>query len=121
MNLLDGVLIREGEITFAQIGDVKMPVDASANHQTGTKIVLGVRPEHLSVAPENSENAALPMNVDIVEPTGAESHVYGRFGGKQIIAAFSGRSPLGTGDVIKLTAPPQFLHLFERETGNRIN
>jgi multiple sugar transport system ATP-binding protein len=121
MNLLDGVLIREGEMTFAQIGDVKILVNAPANHQTGTKIVLGVRPEHLSVAPENSENAALPVDVDIVEPTGAESHVYGRFGNNQIITAFSGRSPLRTGDVIKLTAPPQFLHLFERETGTRIN
>lgn len=52
---------------------------ARLSSRTGHPIVLGVRPEHL--APESSEHGRLELEVDLVEPMGAETFLYGHTAG----------------------------------------
>ena len=118
MNLLNGVLVREGEAAFAQIEGAKIPLAASVKGASGTEIVLGVRPEHLLV---DSGDASFRLDVKLVEPTGAESHIYGRCGDADMIVAVSGRSLFAPGDTVPLSAKPELLHLFAKETGARLS
>ncbi|PZM15930.1 ABC transporter ATP-binding protein [Rhizobium tubonense] len=120
MNLLDGILVRDGDRAVAQIDGVEITVSASTAAPSGTRIVLGVRPEHLMVDAGNQGEGCLRFQVSLVEPTGAESHIYGRCGYTDMIVALSGRSLLSAGDTVQLSANKEQLHLFEKETGRRI-
>ncbi len=120
MNLLDGVLVRDGDKAFAQIDGTRIALDRSIDAASGTAIVLGVRPEHLSLQPAPAAEGQFQFQVDLIEPTGAESHVYGRCGGVPMILALAGRSPLGPGDTVQLAARPELLHVFDKTTGNRL-
>ena len=121
MNLFDGILVREGEEAFAEIEGMCIPIDLSAKLAAGTKIVLGVRPEHLSIDNAELSTGCFVLDVGIVEPTGAESHIYGKFGTSDMIVALSGRSALKSGETVRFTAAPEMLHIFDKETGQRIS
>jgi len=118
MNLFDGTLVREGEKAFAQIGETRLAVPATIPLPAGAPIVIGIRPEHLTVAGE--EGGTLPFTVDLVEPTGAESHIYGRFDHQPMILALSGRSSVVPDQILHLSALPGLVHVFDKNTGQRI-
>jgi multiple sugar transport system ATP-binding protein len=71
MNLLDGILLREADGAFAQIDGMKIPVSAWVKGSSGTSIVVGVRPEHLSLETGNASKAQFRFHVNMVEPDGA--------------------------------------------------
>ncbi len=120
MNLFDGVLAREGDKVFADIEGARIALPAAVEAASGTRIVLGVRPEHLSLGNSGSDEGTFPFEVSLIEPTGAESHIYGRSGGTDMILAMAGRSPLDAGDRVRLSADPALLHLFDKQTGKRL-
>ena len=62
----------------------------------------------------------MPLTVQVVEPTGSETQVYGRLGTLPILGAFRERVSAGPGDPIAVTADPALIHLFDRETGARL-
>jgi multiple sugar transport system ATP-binding protein len=121
MNLFDGIFAREGNNAFAQIEGMRIPLDPSVSAAAGARIVVGVRPEHLSVCSSESADGCFVLEAGIVEPTGAESHIYGKFGTTDMIVALSGRSALRTGEIVRLDAAPELLHVFDKETGQRMN
>ena len=69
---------------------------------------------------EDGEGDTLPVTVNLVEPTGAESHLYGRFKDNAIVAAIAGRCPLQPGETAHLRLDPKHLHVFETAGGQRI-
>ncbi|WP_275791260.1 ABC transporter ATP-binding protein [Pararhizobium gei] len=121
MNLLDGTLIRDGGRTYAKIAGADIPIDGPIDAATGTSIVLGVRPEHMSIDTGNGDTNSFPFEIDLVEPTGAESHIYGRCDKSPMIFAMPGRSQFGGGDSVRLTADPGTLHIFDKMSGQRIS
>jgi multiple sugar transport system ATP-binding protein len=121
MNLFDGILAREGEHAFCLIEGRRIPLDPVLRAPADARIVVGVRPEHLQVEHSGSGSGDFVVDVGIVEPTGAESHIYGKFGNSDMIVALSGRSFLKTGERIKLRAAPELLHIFDKDTGKRMN
>ncbi|MEO6301281.1 MAG: sn-glycerol-3-phosphate ABC transporter ATP-binding protein UgpC [Paracoccaceae bacterium] len=58
----------------------------------GSKVILGIRPEHFSrYAPEmkdRSGTGSLIAEVEVVEPTGAETMAVLRIGGKEVVGRF---------------------------------
>lgn len=79
------------------------------------KVKLGVRPEHLILADDG-----LPMQVKVVEPTGAETLVFLRFDGQDVTAVFRERHAFEPGQTIHLKPDPDHLHIFDAETGARL-
>jgi multiple sugar transport system ATP-binding protein len=106
MNLLMADLA-DGKIT---IGDQTLPGPAASG-----KVKLGVRPEHLILTPDG-----LPMQVKVVEPTGAETMVFLRFEGQDVTAVFRERHSFAPGETIHLKPDPDHLHVFDAETGQRL-
>ncbi|TNC51639.1 sn-glycerol-3-phosphate ABC transporter ATP-binding protein UgpC [Rubellimicrobium rubrum] len=78
-------------------------------------VLLGVRPEHLVPGP-----GGLPAQIITVEPTGSETHVTARLGGQDVVGAFRERITGRPGDVLSLRPHPAALHLFDADTGERL-
>ncbi|RMC33256.1 sn-glycerol-3-phosphate import ATP-binding protein UgpC [Paracoccus alkanivorans] len=76
---------------------------------------IGIRPEDLILA----EDGPIEMTVIAVEELGAQRLVHGRTGGEAITIALPSDSPLG--DTLKLGFERKNLHLFNRESGNRVD
>src|SRR5258708_19139678 len=65
-----------------RLGDgVAIPVPGDARVANGQKVVFGTRPEHLALA---AGSDGLPATVVVVEPTGADTQVFAKFGGTEL-------------------------------------
>ena len=97
--------------------DTKLP-------ETGRKVYVGIRPEHLS--PVQDLNADLKLAVEAVETLGADTLAHGRLAdaggtGGEMVARLPGTSAVKPGDVLPLAIEPGMAHLFDRESGKRIS
>ena len=79
------------------------------------KVRLGVRPEHLMLAEDG-----IPMQVKVVEPTGAETMVFLRFEGQDVTAVFRERHSFAPGETIHLKPDPNNIHVFDADSGQRL-
>ncbi|MBU3030559.1 sn-glycerol-3-phosphate import ATP-binding protein UgpC [Paracoccus marinaquae] len=76
---------------------------------------IGIRPEDLSIA----ANGPIEMEVTAVEELGAQRLVHGLTGGEAITITLPPDAPLS--ETLRLGFDRGNLHLFQRETGARIN
>jgi multiple sugar transport system ATP-binding protein len=116
MNFIPGVVRRGGageQVEFADGTRLPAPRGARAAAE-GQRVVYGVRPEHLAVAPEGQ---GLKTGVMVVEPTGANTEVYSRFGQAELISIFRERHDFKAGDSLHLVPDHEHTHLFDAESG----
>jgi multiple sugar transport system ATP-binding protein len=107
MNLLSGNL---------SDGMVKIGDQFFAGPSGSCKVKLGVRPEHLILAKEGG----LPMQVKVVEPTGAETMVFLRYEGQDVTAIFRERHTFESGQTIHLIPDQDHLHVFDDKSGAQL-
>jgi multiple sugar transport system ATP-binding protein len=87
---------------------------------TGAKVVLGLRPEHLTNAWTEQDRGALaplPLKVEIAEPLGADTLIFSRIGEREIVCRVTPEAGAATGANITLQANMNHMHLFEPESG----
>jgi multiple sugar transport system ATP-binding protein len=111
MNLLPAI-IKGGK---AVIGDLALPLPKGLKIEDGRKVTYGVRPEHIDIATDGFET-----KVSVVEPTGSETLVFIRHGETDLTALFRERHVIRPGDTIKLKPRAELVHIFDGETGKRI-
>jgi sn-glycerol 3-phosphate transport system ATP-binding protein len=83
--------------------------------------ILGVRPEHLE--PCGAGDAQVAIHVDLVEPLGADTLVYGHEGGNAETARIVVRLPAASAvpqGTLPLRYAPSNAHWFDASTGKRI-
>lgn len=88
-------------------------VALTTHQEIGRKILLGIRPEHLSVA---SEGPTLDVKIRVLEPTGAETHVTCDGPGATVLAALRDRTDARVGDTLRLNLPIDRCHIFCADT-----
>jgi len=113
MNFLDGIAGR-GEVRVPELGDLALPTDIDLP-APGQKVLVGLRPEHLSV----SEGGGL--KIDLLEHLGGVSFVYltTPSGMRLIAEARNGRAVReGQSASISLDANPAFF--FDPKSGRRL-
>jgi len=81
--------------------------------------LLGVRPEHLEPCAESE--AMLNLEVDLIEPLGADTLVYGRLAGGARIAARLHGSMVARVGKLPLRYDPARAHYFDPASGARID
>ena len=116
MNCLKGTLRLNGKAEFEGPGGVTLPVSSAPRGSDGRPAVYGIRPEHFVIADDGVE-----VEVQVVEPTGSETQVIAKLGGKEITAVFRERHQFKPGDKIRLKPDPSLVHLFDEATGKRMN
>jgi len=92
---------------------------AAAKQGSVSRAVLGIRPEHLSIGPEG----LLAAKVTVVEALGHERHVICRLDDGQmvIVRQPSADTAPSEGETLRLSADAAHVHLFDAETGRRID
>jgi multiple sugar transport system ATP-binding protein len=92
-----------------------LPLGPKARPPAGTRAVYGIRPEHLVLDPEG-----VPFSIEIVEPTGSETHAQGKLGRHPFAGLFRERIDLAPGETIRVAPRPGTVHLFEAASALRI-
>ena len=93
-----------------------LPTGGSANGAARDKVVYGVRPEHWRLAGDG-----VAAEVIVVEPTGSETQVVARLGETKITCAFRERITARPGERIGIAPDTAVVHLFDEDTGARLN
>ncbi len=118
MNILPGTIGTQDGATWVEIADgLRLPVPATYAALAGQKVVFGIRPEHTLLA---DAATGIPLEVEVVEPTGANIQVYAKVGGAHLCAIFTDRHEFRPGDTIHLAFPEAKIHLFDASSGARI-
>lgn len=113
MNLIEAEVIDTHLVRFVD-GQQLMLV---SSQPVGTRLMVGIRPEHLCVA---TEGPKLDVKVDVVEPTGAETLVTCTGPSGALIAALRDRVALEVGGILSLKIPTDRCHLFDINTGKAL-
>jgi len=117
MNILPATIERAGAPTAVRLTDgavAHAPIETPES-AAGTKVSFGVRPEDLGIADELDGGVLFEGKVDYIEQLGEVQLVYVDLGhaGEPLIAKLPGGVPVARGAVIRLTASPGNLHLFD--------
>ena len=117
MNFVSGRLSSEPATSFVGEGGLRIPLSSPPRVRPEVDVLCGFRPEAIVPDP----NSPIKMLVSLTEPTGAETHVFGRLGGVDVIAVFRDRVSYAPGSEIGITIAPAGLHLFDASTASRLN
>ncbi|WP_025090417.1 TOBE domain-containing protein [Brucella intermedia] len=90
-------------------------LEATVEHSSAGAAIL--RPEHLEVR----RDGGIPAKVRLIEPTGAQAHVVFEVGSEKLMAVVDSEMSLVVGDVVELGISFERMHLFDPNTGARIN
>jgi multiple sugar transport system ATP-binding protein len=113
MNFLRGHI---GDGGFIAGEGIVLPLPPAARGANGARLVYGIRPEHVRLT-----EGGVPATVQLVEPTGSETQVTVRVGETQLVGAFRERIMPHPGEIIRITAEATLAHLFDEETGRRLD
>ena len=83
---------------------------------TGSKFILGIRPEHLDVADTGGLVASAQAKADVVEYLGNEELLHIIVAGTDVVAVVSSDRNVRPGDVVTLHLPLDKIHLFDATT-----
>ena len=115
MNRFDATAERDG----IRVGSILLqPPDAQlAAAQGHSKLVAGIRPEHLSIG-----DGPMTVKVALVEDLGSDSYIYGSLAddAESSVIVRGGRQHPRPGEVVKVAADTTHLHLFDAATGLRV-
>jgi multiple sugar transport system ATP-binding protein len=96
-------------------------VIGGADAVAADKLIVGVRPEDLSMRPENDMSASLRGTVSLVEPTGPETYALVDLGVGEATVRMGGLPSVMPGQAVRIHVPPTALHLFDPASGKRLN
>ncbi|HUP64469.1 MAG TPA: sn-glycerol-3-phosphate ABC transporter ATP-binding protein UgpC [Thermoanaerobaculia bacterium] len=96
---------------------------AAAEKSSRPRVVAGIRPEHVTVSRPPAEGPSAPVSgsVEVVEPLGHEVIVYVRVGDSLFAASTDSRTRPAAGETLTLHLRTEQLHLFDPESGARLN
>ncbi|MDT4876166.1 Maltose/maltodextrin import ATP-binding protein MalK [compost metagenome] len=110
MSFIPGAVIEGGKFRTTDGEEISTP--GRKTSERGAE--LGIRPENFIIA---KDGEGLTLAIEVVEPTGPETHVYGKIAGEAVRAVFRERIHLAPGERVPVTAKPEHIHLFDKESG----
>jgi multiple sugar transport system ATP-binding protein len=115
MNLSD-CTVADGQ---ADLGGIRLPLPAPLRQHAGAR-KLGVRPENITLAPQDADDIVVPSTVSLLEPLGAETLVTLKVGGSELMARLPASFKQPPGAPLTVHISPAQLHLFDIASGNAL-
>jgi multiple sugar transport system ATP-binding protein len=122
MNLLPARVIHNGtglQLDFQGKLQIPIPEKSDAKIRDGLEVIMGLRPEDLTIDNGNiglSEEWKTNGVVEVVEPLGSETFMHVDLQGVTFKAKSEGRRHIGHGDVINLVMNLEHLYIFDSKT-----
>jgi ABC-type sugar transport system ATPase subunit len=119
MNTLPGTVVTDDGVAPAVDlggGSVPLPPGLAAPPRGGAGVVVGIRPEHLTVDPAGQ----IALDVRAVEWLGHECLVFGTVGETPVVVRQTGMSTLRAGGAGRLAVDPAAVHVFDPDTTLRL-
>ncbi len=125
MNFLDARLeAADGGLSVAPEGGtaLRLPHHLAERYanRAGARVVLGLRPEHLTNTWTEQDRDSLvpfPLKVEIAEPLGADTLIFSRIGEREIVCRVTPEAGATSGANITLHSNMNHMHLFDPESG----
>jgi len=118
MNLLPAQLRLDGGRRWAILGEgAAVELSKEVAGAEGQAILLGIRPENLTVA---SAGGGLMAQVSLVEPLGSQVQIVAAFAGREVTMLSNERLMPEVGSAIALRPDPAALHVFDSASGRRL-
>ncbi|MGV3549579.1 ABC transporter ATP-binding protein [Rhizobium sp.] len=116
MNLMNGTVVATTEGQGVQLGDGSvLTLVGNWNLPLGKPVVYGIRPEDIDIGRQD-----ISVRVSVIEPTGPETQVLGTIGNDKITIQLRSRVGYLPGEVVALQIDHARAHLFDPDTGRRI-
>nr|WP_321456953.1 sn-glycerol-3-phosphate import ATP-binding protein UgpC [uncultured Cohaesibacter sp.] len=120
MNILDGTVAEDMRSVLLIDGEV-IPLSEKLKAPAGSSIKVGMRPEHIKLATDGDKLFSLKS--DVIEELGADTIIHANFGSTSspMAVRLDGIHRVKSGTSFDLKIDPQNLHIFDPESGKRIN
>jgi len=122
MNFLSGSLGR-ASTPVARIETDTIPLDSypfRAAFAEGGEVVLGIRPEHVSLADPGARGSVIEAETLFIEPMGADTLVWFQYGSQRISARLSPQRARGLSGKVRLALDIDQISLFDPTTERRL-
>ncbi|SFR64536.1 ABC transporter ATP-binding protein [Halogeometricum limi] len=119
MNFFD-VRLENGVLQGADF-DYEIPSGLASTveaNRTAENLVLGIRPEHVSVDTEGEETVTATL--DVLEHEGSDNYLYLSNGDTEWTVRVDGSTRFEWGESVEFTLPAEHLHVFDGETGENL-
>src|SRR6056297_277970 len=125
MNFMSVKVTEEGGKMIIDEGNFKLHVDAALADDlkpyVGKEVVFGVRPEDLQYNMDAADDNCIKTNVQVIEPLGAEIHIYVDTGSHVIIARTPPTIHFAVGDEARFIPAWERVRFFDIESEQAIN
>lgn len=128
MNFCDARVEVNGENVSLQIDTCRLELPKEkadkllSGNYANKEVVLGIRPEHISIAADENQPFHAAGRVDVYEMLGSDAIVYisQQNEEQKLIANISAEQKIAAGDYVKLSFDTEKIHLFDKATGTTI-
>jgi len=125
MNLIKGKLINQnGELFFSSNDQTKIPLNKynfrNKINEDEKEITLGIRPEHIYIEKNASNNLEIKVKSELSEYIGHEQIITFDFSGQQLLGKFSSTIDIDINKEFKLNIDINQLSVFDTLTEERI-
>ncbi len=123
MNVIEADVVHEGESLAAAFPGAIVPFPVPLAHAVAstnaTRVVVGVRPEHLLLSAEGG----VPATVTVIESLGHERNIACRLDDGTLIITRQDIDdpPPSVGETVRLSTEPEHLHVFDTTTRLRVD
>ncbi|GGN99038.1 MULTISPECIES: ABC transporter ATP-binding protein [Haloarcula] len=114
VSLDDGVLYGD-DFEYAIPSDLANVVRQNARSDD---LVLGIRPEHVTVDTDGADTVAATL--DVLEHEGSDNYLYLSEGDTEWTVRVDGNTRFEWGETVEFSLPPEHLHVFDAETGENL-
>lgn len=118
MNFIECKITTNNQGYFASFGDYEIQLPTRMNEYMpiyeNKKIILGIRPEDLSLCKDENGVNIISLDIDITEMTGADCILYGDLCGKKFIATVPSNADVKSKNKCYLKINTEKLHLFDK-------
>ena len=122
MNFMEGEFSHHSE-TALNFGSTKVPLGRYpfASDDRPGKAIFGIRPEHVSCGAAASEEPfSIDVEIEVVEPMGADTLVWAVLDGREFRFRVDGQSELRAGQTTRIGFDPAKASIFDAQTELRL-